>query len=70
MEARRSGRIDFVGKREFNDSDWIGKHWARWSAAVRESWLEPNQMQAARDEDELIEKFFDSMRKNRGKPNA
>src|SRR6266850_3244006 len=43
-------------------SDWLAKHWARWGDAVRESGLEPNQMQAAHEEHALIEKFIGLMR--------
>jgi hypothetical protein len=45
-----------------NESDWIGKHWARWSDALRESGFEPNRMQEALDEHDLIEKFVELMR--------
>jgi hypothetical protein len=56
------GRERFYRETGINESDWLGKHWARWSDAVRESGLEPNRMQEARDEDELIEKFIQLMR--------
>jgi hypothetical protein len=39
------------------ESDWFGVHWARWSDAVREAGLEPNQLQGAYDEDFLLKMF-------------
>lgn len=38
--------------------DWYGKFWVRWSDAVKEAGLIPNQLQTAYDEQELIEKFI------------
>jgi hypothetical protein len=40
----------------------MGKHWARWSDALRECGLEPNRLQGAVDEHELIGKFVELMR--------
>jgi hypothetical protein len=56
------GKERFSRETGINESDWIGKHWARWSDAVRECGLEPNRMQGALDERELIEKFIGLMR--------
>jgi hypothetical protein len=49
-------------------SDWIGKHWARWGDALRESGFEPNQLLVALDEQTLIEKFIELMRELRKFP--
>lgn len=38
-------------------SDWLGKYWARWNDAVVEAGLTPNQMTAAFEDDELLEKY-------------
>ncbi len=64
------GKERFYRETGINESDWIGKHWARWGDAVRESGLEPNQMQGSRDEHELIEKFIELARELRKFPTA
>ena len=56
------GRERFYKETGIKESDWIGKHWARWGDAVREIGLEPNQMQATHDTDDLLEKFISLMR--------
>ena len=60
--GRPLGKERFYRETGINESDWIGKHWARWSDAIRESGLEPNKMQGALDENALIEKFISLMR--------
>lgn len=62
------GRERFYKETGIKESDWLGKHWARWNDAILESGHEPNQMQGALDEDELIEKFIDLMRELRKFP--
>jgi hypothetical protein len=42
--------------------DWLGKHCARWSDAVREAGYTPNQMTEAYDESYLIENFIELAR--------
>ncbi|MFO0859635.1 MAG: GIY-YIG nuclease family protein [Phycisphaerales bacterium] len=37
-------------------SEWLGKHWARWSEAIAEAGFAPNRLQAASDPFELLEK--------------
>ncbi len=37
--------------------DWFGKHWARWSDAVREAGIEPSQMTEAYDVEFLVERL-------------
>lgn len=56
------GKQRFYRDTGIKESDWLGKHWARWGDAIRESGLEPNQMQGARDESALIESFISLMR--------
>jgi len=56
------GKERFYRETGIKESDWVGKHWARWGDAVRESGLEPNEMQEAYDEHDLIEKFIGLMR--------
>jgi hypothetical protein len=55
-------------KRGIKQSDWLGKYWARWGDALQESGFEPNQLQAALDEQILIEKFIELMRELRKFP--
>jgi hypothetical protein len=38
--------------------DWYGKYWVRWSDALKEAGLTPNQMQEAYEEEFLIEKLI------------
>ena len=42
--------------------DWFGVHWSRWSDAVREAGLTPNQMKVGYDEGYLIEKLIELAR--------
>jgi hypothetical protein len=52
------GRKTFFNETGIKESDWSGKHWARWSDAVREAGLSPNKLKVAFDEDEIIQKFI------------
>jgi hypothetical protein len=42
---RPLGKERFYKETGINESDWLGKHWVRWSDALRESGFEPNWMQ-------------------------
>ncbi len=42
---------------------WFGKHWTRWSQAVREAGFEPNKRQQAHDPSLLIEKLVELTRR-------
>src|SRR5437588_7455384 len=64
------GKERFYRETGIKESDWVGKHWARWGDAVRESGLEPNQMQGPHDGIDLIEKFVGLMRELRKFPTA
>jgi hypothetical protein len=52
-----------LGKRRFSAvtgiqyADWWGKHWVRWSEAVREAGLEPNQLRQPYSAEFLLEKL-------------
>jgi hypothetical protein len=56
------GKERFYRETGINEADWLGKYWARWSDAIRETGLEPNQMQGAHDEHVLIEHYISLMR--------
>ena len=51
------GRTRFYAETGIKESDWLGKHWARWNDAVREAGYEPNMLQGAIDNDLLLEKL-------------
>ena len=58
--ARANGGVA-LGKERFyqetgiKETDWSGKHWARWSDAVSEAGYVPNQLQAPLEESVLLE---------------
>lgn len=47
----------FFSETGIKESDWKGKHWARWGDALQDADLSPNSLQSAYDEDFLLEKF-------------
>lgn len=49
------GREKFYRETGIKESDWSGKHWARWSDAVKEAGFIPNQLQAPIEEPTLLE---------------
>jgi hypothetical protein len=60
--GRPLGKERFARETGISESYWLGKYWARWGAAVREAGFEPNQLQGALDERDLIEKFVSLIR--------
>lgn len=57
------GKERFLQETGIKESDWKGKFWVRWSDAVRESGLEPNQFSTTGyDEALLMEKLIALMR--------
>jgi hypothetical protein len=52
------GRERFLRETGIKTHDWIGKYWARWGDALREAGFAPNELQAAYDENMLIEKYI------------
>lgn len=65
--AEANGRVPlgvraFLRETGIKEADWKGKHWVRWSDAVREAGFEPNKLRVAYDENLLIEKFISVMR--------
>jgi len=66
LEIKRTAKTNDgvpLGWRKFESdtgikySDWYGKYWARWSDAIREAGLVPNQFQASYDSSELLDKY-------------
>lgn len=62
-EIRRTAELNGgvpLGKRRFQsvtgirESDWAGRHWLRWSEAVREAGLAPNSMVVPFDDEYLL----------------
>ncbi len=51
------GTRRFYAETGIKQSDWLGKHWARWNDAVREAGFEPNVLQAAFKDDLLLERL-------------
>lgn len=57
-----------LGKRRFEaetgirESDWHGRFWTRWSEAVREAGCEPNLMQKAFPEEQLLQSLVSLIR--------
>jgi Meiotically up-regulated gene 113 len=48
------GQRRFLTETGIATSDWEGKYWVRWSDAVREAGLQPNQLTVARTDDDLL----------------
>lgn len=48
------GKERFFTETGIKDSDWHGKHWSRWSDAVRDAGLTPNRMNEAYPDELLI----------------
>ena len=51
------GRSRFLAETGIRKSDWIGKYWIKWSAAVREAGYEPNTKQRAFEDKWLLGKL-------------
>jgi hypothetical protein len=58
------GQGRFEQETDIRPGDWLGRHWARWSDAVRDAGLEPNQMQQGFDETMLLEWFIPEVRRH------
>jgi hypothetical protein len=51
------GRARFASETGIRYCDWAGKHWARWSDALRDAGLPPNRLNDAYDEAHLLAKL-------------
>lgn len=49
------GRERFYQETGIKEADWLGKHWARWSDAVKAAGCTPNQLQVPIEENTLLE---------------
>lgn len=56
------GRLAIQRASGIRESDWLGKHWVRWSDALREAGLAPNQFQSAYEDEELLEPLIGFIR--------
>lgn len=48
------GRLRFFQETGIRETDWLGKHWVRWSDAVKEAGFEPNKLQGRLDDDVVL----------------
>lgn len=53
-EGKPLGRSRFQRETGIKESDWYGKHWTKWSDALREAGYQPNTMQGSYDGAYLI----------------
>jgi hypothetical protein len=51
------GKARFEAETGIRTADWCGKHWVRWSDALREAGLRPNQFTAAYDDEKVLERY-------------
>jgi hypothetical protein len=61
-EGKALGRARFAAETGIQEHDWQGRYWARWSDAVREAGFEPNELQQAFTDDELLASLVDAIR--------
>lgn len=57
------GRARFEAETGIREHDWRGRFWARWSDALAEAGLQPNQLQQRYDEDQLLSKLTGEIRR-------
>jgi hypothetical protein len=56
------GQARFYKETGIKQSDWLGKHWARWSNALQEAGYPPNQWQGAYATTFLMERLAELSR--------
>ena len=64
------GRGTFEGLTGIRDTVWRGVHWARWSDALREAGLKPNERYKKSDDELILDKFCDAARHYGSLPTA
>ncbi len=57
------GHLRFERETGIRQADWYRVHWARWSEALEDAGLRPNEPQSSYDKEFLIGKFIDLVRK-------
>jgi hypothetical protein len=57
------GRGAFFQATGIKQTDWYGRHWARWGDALQEAGFQPNQLQRAIPENQLLARFSALVRK-------
>jgi hypothetical protein len=55
--GKAPGRERFAVDTGIRESDWLGRHWARWSDAVAEAGLEPNRLMGRTDDEEALRRY-------------
>ena len=51
------GKARFFAESGVRESDWIGRYWVRWSDALRDAGFEPNRLNPALPDEELLGKL-------------
>lgn len=51
------GKGRFFAETGIKENDWLGKHWARWSDAIKEAGFTPNTLTPSYSEEFLLEKL-------------
>lgn len=51
------GRQRFFSETGIRETDWSGKHWARWSDALLEAGFSPNELQSSFTDEHLLEQY-------------
>jgi hypothetical protein len=64
------GRARFVAETGIPEHHWRGRYWARWSEAISEAGLEPNQLQSSYIEGDLLRKLAEEIRRFGRMPTA
>jgi hypothetical protein len=53
-DGKALGRERFEGETGIRESDWSGRYWARWSDAIREAGLAPNEFQGRLENEAVL----------------
>lgn len=64
------GRVAFLVATGIRESDWSGRIWTTWSAAIREAGLEPQRMNTRLQDDVVLEAIVQIVRKYSRFPTA
>ena len=57
------GRSRFAAETGIREHDWRGRYWARWSDAIAEAGLQPNELRQRLDEAEVLAKLVGEIRR-------